>query len=602
MSGSYNATFPQRYQQQINGHSMPEDISNAFYSTPNNGNTEPAEFETARVLCYFVRMTKSQLDLLAETPYAYVCTQFLEQLSRGDISLNQAFHLLSLRDSVGSPPAQLQAWGSVAGSSQGPGFQNPASTQPNTTSAGMTSQRAWHRPIPPQTTNVMPENINMPPGQRPNGLFYPGNGSPSTSTLNHNTSSNQSVRSQHSGQHSTFFAFDNPASIPESTTQPYGTPRSMACSQPYAPLDQEALSDLSGSPEAQRRPSVCSSQLSDTPARPHNSYSKWVNSDPARIKTNKKKRGPKTSCPRCPDSAYENRAEFVKHMIAVHEQPVEFICNHYLPGKAGDQYFCSESKWHFSSWAKHHTQQHSGICGKKQVHHSPAPACRQEIVKERPVRQRGCWLCNHLSFTVEHWVDHHLGRHKGAPKKAMSQTWAMKSLLSNPDITMYWQVQIKNLEITTGYFWDLKWAKDVDDVVASELINSLETGFFKGKNFHDDLSARTEIAEAVMDATIDERERLGTISPQSMQDIRRELHDFRRYLVATARSAADLVGETKRLKRAASSSPLSGYPVRDQVVPWLRTQCEVSDLRLVPLELELDGIAPSCLDEDERLT
>lgn len=184
----------------------------------------------------------------------------------------------------------------------------------------------------------------------------------------------------------------------------------------------------------------------------------------------------------------------------------------------------------------------------------------------------------------------------------MSQTWAMKSLLSNPDITMYWQVQIKNLEITTGYFWDLKWAKDVDDVVASELINSLETGFFKGKNFHDDLSARTEIAEAVMDATIDERERLGTISPQSMQDIRRELHDFRRYLVATARSAADLVGETKRLKRAASSSPLSGYPVRDQVVPWLRTQCEVSDLRLVPLELELDGIAPSCLDEDERLT
>lgn len=174
----------------------------------------------------------------------------------------------------------------------------------------------------------------------------------------------------------------------------------------------------------------------------------------------------------------------------------------------------------------------------------------------------------------------------------------MKSLLSNPDITVYWQVQIKTLEITTGYFWDLKWANDPEDTTTSELVKSLETGFFKGRSFHEDLQARAQLAKAVMDATIDHRERLGAISPHRMEDIRTDFHNFRRYLAATAKSAANLADEAKRLKRAASSSPVSGYGRPEQVGPWLQTQHDIASPPFLPLELSLGHLLPSLLDAD----
>lgn len=143
----------------------------------------------------------------------------------------------------------------------------------------------------------------------------------------------------------------------------------------------------------------------------------------------------------------------------------------------------------------------------------------------------------------------------------------MKSLLSNPDITVHWQVQIKTLEITTGHFWDLKWTNDPEDAVISELVKSLETGYFKGRSFHDDLHVRAQLAKAVMNATASKRERLGAIPAHRMEGIKTDFHNFRRYLAATARSAADLADESRRLKRAASSSPLAGYGRADQVGP-----------------------------------
>lgn len=201
----------------------------------------------------------------------------------------------------------------------------------------------------------------------------------------------------------------------------------------------------------------------------------------------------RSPCPRC-DRYFSRRTEFVSHVLAEHDRPVQFYCRH-PPASRHQSLVCGFTTCRSAEFSKHHTKYHTP-CG-WQTDGAGVPSCRQETYATRPKRVWGCWFCPWATSSLNSWVVHHMGQHIGRPRNQMSVTWLIKSLLSQDLLRALWQNEIEQLEASTGRHWDIKWSNDPDN----ELIQELETGFWGKQDFHADAGARQGIVKAAMDAT-----------------------------------------------------------------------------------------------------
>lgn len=131
----------------------------------------------------------------------------------------------------------------------------------------------------------------------------------------------------------------------------------------------------------------------------------------------------------------------------------------------------------------------------------------------------------------------------------------------------------------------------------AELIEALEIGFFKDKDFHSDSDARLRIAKAAMYATEGWRIMGEAISSQKLSDIRVELGILNSDL-DSARSTIARAGNVRNFNRTASSSPLANGERRRPIEPWLSTQQNLAD----QLSFDLDDFPPPFIDVDLEMT
>lgn len=548
---------------------LPATFAESFSQTPSTGytgNLEAPYLEAGDLLSHYPGLSRSQLERPIKRPALYYAFHlFLNQSTRSEIAMDHPSQQTSLRDLEGSPSEYWSMSPDVPEGSNNPTSPDAVSPQPGMRSTNMMIGTHPHHLMPPYSEVNMPHGTNARPSCSPAGMVSP-HSSPRT-LMDHPTPSTPSGFYD-SDQRLSPISVIEASGLNEETSQSCDSPQSTCRSPPRPRRNSNHMTGVQGSPKTDLKiPAPMpqhghTSELKMIPWKPDSKSDKW-----------KMRRKSKTPCPKCRKGAFESRHEFIKHMEAFHERHIKFVCNHSILHENGELYCCPRPEWHISAWKKHHTQRHPE-CTEKQSRHVPSPECRHEIVERPPVRQRGCWLCNHLSLTVEDWVDHHLSRHKACSRSVMSQTQAVKNLLSHRDIRFYWQFQIANLEVTTGYFWNLKWSEDTEDPTMVELMTCLETGFFRDKDFHNDNFVRAQVAEAAMDATIDTRETIAAIPPQQLLELEIGLNSLRRELAGIARPQIDSSPSSMQVQHAATSSALSLYSTMDPAGLCLNTQME----------------------------
>lgn len=210
-----------------------------------------------------------------------------------------------------------------------------------------------------------------------------------------------------------------------------------------------------------------------------------------------KKEGYRSPCPYCPQD-FVSVPEFVSHVKAKHEQPIEFICRH---PKTGSRYCLKTTRE--SQLKRHHTKEHGISCN------MPSGTCCQKITKAHQKRIWGCWFCNWNGDTIEAWAKHHMKYHNGCDREDMSFTWLVKSLLSQQTTKHWWQQLINDTVQSTESSWDLKWSRN--KLETHVLVEALECGFYQDHDFRNDPRYQQEITMAIMDEA--EKTRLKPVSP-----------------------------------------------------------------------------------------
>lgn len=274
-----------------------------------------------------------------------------------------------------------------------------------------------------------------------------------------------------------------------------------------------------------------------------------------------KAKPPKTPCPKCLDHAYTSSTEFEKHMTSCHDRPVRYICNHFVKGK---RTYCGFSAYAFSHYKRHHTQMHDSVCKVIQSQDQPAPGCREEELEERPVRRRGCWCCVNLSQTGRMWVEHHLSEHRFSDRKSMTRTWAMRSLLTQSEIQLLWQMQILREEIRRRGEFEIWWSEDAEDIETPHLIECLETTYYEDKSFCDDRETREKVVKAAMRAALTRK--LADLTDEQVI-IKKTEYKHLWNLVNLGNTTMQFTSHTQELKRAAPSSPtvsVGDFPTQDR--------------------------------------
>lgn len=215
----------------------------------------------------------------------------------------------------------------------------------------------------------------------------------------------------------------------------------------------------------------------------------------------------RSPCPYC-NMDFISQKEFVAHMTAEHDRPTQYICLHPVPTREG----CCFQTYRLSQSNRHHKREHAEDGNMTREDHRQAAPWRAERPSSRPKQVWGCWMCNHPSYTVESWVEHHLQQHRNCTRRQMKWEWLVRSLLSQDATSLLWENQIDQLEQLTGYRWKIEWSEAARDPVRDKLIHNLETKSFDSRSFASDPSACQSIVMAAMDATFDFKSMLEPMS------------------------------------------------------------------------------------------
>jgi len=204
----------------------------------------------------------------------------------------------------------------------------------------------------------------------------------------------------------------------------------------------------------------------------------------------------RSPCPMC-DRSFVAQREFVAHMNAEHDHPIEFGCLHDIPSGRGAKR-CPFRTLRSSRSVRHHTHEHRG-CTKLKAEVTGPSTCVEEKPNPRPKKVWGCWLCPSAFTTVETWVAHHMRNHK-CERKDVSYTWLMKSLLSQDALQSWWKSEVKKLEEKTQCTWNIQWYAG-EDLTRNDLIKALETGYWMDVDFTRDTGACHALVAAAMKST-----------------------------------------------------------------------------------------------------
>lgn len=185
-------------------------------------------------------------------------------------------------------------------------------------------------------------------------------------------------------------------------------------------------------------------------------------------------------------------------MTSKHDQTIEFECLHPSPSKHRSK-TCSHKTCGSAQFIKHHTEQHRSCTMLRLGEDSPS--CHGETPKVRPKRIWGCWFCPSAYISVDNWVAHHMQQHHGDPRTSMDHDWLMKSLLSQKLVRRYWQDEVKALQKSTERTWNFWWCAG-EDQARDEIIEGLETGFWRGHDLQEEPQACRNIVAAVMSACV----------------------------------------------------------------------------------------------------
>lgn len=205
----------------------------------------------------------------------------------------------------------------------------------------------------------------------------------------------------------------------------------------------------------------------------------------------------RSPCPRC-SKDFQSQKEFVSHMTAEHDRPIQYLCLHLVPGESS---YCNFRTCRLARFKKHHTEEHAKDCNMPGNGASSAPACQGNEPNPNPKQVWGCWICKHPTYSVAAWVNHHMEHHKGCTRQQLKWTLLIQSLLAQNATRLLWQNQLDQLEDSTGYIWNIKWSEATRNSVRETLVHNLETGSFEGRSFDADASACQSIVMAAMDAT-----------------------------------------------------------------------------------------------------
>lgn len=221
--------------------------------------------------------------------------------------------------------------------------------------------------------------------------------------------------------------------------------------------------------------------------------------------------GHRSPCPFCKND-FKSSREFIAHMKANHDQPVDFLCLHTMPSSRHGSRLCGFTTCRSSRFSRHHNNEHRSCTNNdtKAVNLS----CLKRRPNPRPKKVWGCWLCRSAFTTVEDWVSHHMRDHKFTQRRELSHTWLMKSLLSQPALHSWWKSEVKRLEEKTRSSWNIQWDAG-EEPVRDELIKTLETGFWKGSDLNRDTQACRDIVAAAMKSTEQTRTKLDPLENSS---------------------------------------------------------------------------------------
>lgn len=195
-------------------------------------------------------------------------------------------------------------------------------------------------------------------------------------------------------------------------------------------------------------------------------------------------------CPKC-SSDFVNRNELAAHVEAEHDRPFEYLCSH-----------CAFSTYRYAHFQRHHTTAHKN-CSTEQPDASTDSPCRQVRSTGPLKRIWGCYFCVWHFSDIHSWAKHHIDKHKGLKSNQLSFTWLIKSLLSHEKLHVLWQMEIEQLEKSTGYHWQIKWSEEAIDEERDALIQELETTDF----FADAIACQT-VVKSAMDATTQHKTQL----------------------------------------------------------------------------------------------
>ena len=190
-------------------------------------------------------------------------------------------------------------------------------------------------------------------------------------------------------------------------------------------------------------------------------------------------------CPMC-KRVFVSRSEFVAHMDAEHDRMVHYRCSH-----SG----CLFTTYRSTLLIRHHTTKHKNCTDS-----DTSPPCCTQRRNPRPKRVWGCWLCTWETSESSAWVYHQMQQHRDCTKDDMSYTQLIKSLLSQPKLFEVFRGEISQVQRPGGSQWSPSWSHARSDSTRDELIESLETGFWRGKDFFTDHTARQAVTKSAIDA------------------------------------------------------------------------------------------------------